>query len=279
VDDRELLDRRADPLGERPGLIEVRLPAQDGELLAAVAREHVLGADQLLDVLGELHQHLVAGEVAVGVVDLLEVIDVEQDQRQRGPVPRGERELDADAILEVLLVEDLRQPVAERGVVHLPLEVFFEAVVVRELEDRRLADLDLVTIVEQLAADAHAVDEGAVARPEVLDVGAAVVDHEATMAPRHPIFEEPHVGIEATPEHGRSLERDHLADLRAGDHDQVGAVLAELADGVCGDANDGRVIQIIVQRHEAPAYRNRGRRRELLGVSAHTQGAHWHTHR
>ena len=38
------------------------------------------------DVPGELAQHVVAGEVAVLVVDLLEVIDVEHEQRQRPAV-------------------------------------------------------------------------------------------------------------------------------------------------------------------------------------------------
>ena len=54
---------------------------QHGELLAAPARQAVLGADRALQPPGELDQHRVADQVPVGVVDLLEVVGVEQHER------------------------------------------------------------------------------------------------------------------------------------------------------------------------------------------------------
>jgi hypothetical protein len=55
---------------------------QEGEeFLAAPAHDHVGLAQRDAQVLGDHLQHGVAGGVAVGVVDVLEVVDVEQEQR------------------------------------------------------------------------------------------------------------------------------------------------------------------------------------------------------
>src|SRR5690606_40462238 len=53
------------------------------ELLAAVARDQVGAAQQALQGLGELAQDLVADQVAVAVVDLLEAVQVDEGDRQR----------------------------------------------------------------------------------------------------------------------------------------------------------------------------------------------------
>ena len=59
---------------------------QDHELVAAEARQHRVVAAQALhrlaDAIGELQQHFVAGIVAEGVVDALEIVDVGEQQRQ-----------------------------------------------------------------------------------------------------------------------------------------------------------------------------------------------------
>ena len=53
----------------------------------------------------------------------------------------------------MLLVEQLRETVAQRCVVHLPAEALFELVVVGELEDGRRSDLDLVAERQEVLAD------------------------------------------------------------------------------------------------------------------------------
>jgi hypothetical protein len=67
---------------------------QDHELLAAEARQVVDRAKPLAHRGAQRLQGLVAGGVAQGVVELLEVVDVDQPHRQRGgrrPRARGGR--------------------------------------------------------------------------------------------------------------------------------------------------------------------------------------------
>jgi hypothetical protein len=62
--------------------------------LAAVARQHVFGPDRRGHDPRDARQHLVTGQVTVLVVDLLEVVDVDEQQRQRLLVADGEADLD-----------------------------------------------------------------------------------------------------------------------------------------------------------------------------------------
>jgi hypothetical protein len=80
-------DALADPIGDLERLGLVRIGQQHHELLAAVAGGDVRRADLLLQDPGDAPEHLIAGHVAVGVVVPLEVIHVEDDQRQGGPMP------------------------------------------------------------------------------------------------------------------------------------------------------------------------------------------------
>ena len=78
----ELLERGAQP---QPGGAGRRLVAgleHDRELVAAEPRERVVVAQQLLQPRADLAQHLVAGVVAERVVELLEAVEVDQQQRE-----------------------------------------------------------------------------------------------------------------------------------------------------------------------------------------------------
>ena len=105
------LDLLAQPVGERPRPLEVRLRQHDGELLAAVAREHLVATDARLDDARELLQHEVAGEVAVDVVDLLEVVDVEHDERQVARVAARADDLLLERLEQVALHVRLRETI------------------------------------------------------------------------------------------------------------------------------------------------------------------------
>src|SRR6185437_15447694 len=81
------------PVGQRVGALERRLRQDDRELLAAVPREHLVAADPLLDDARDLLEDVVARQVAVDVVDLLEVVDVQQQEAEVARVAPRPHEL------------------------------------------------------------------------------------------------------------------------------------------------------------------------------------------
>gem|GEM_PF-345847 len=89
--------------------IDIAHGAQDKKLVSAVAVAAAF-RKQLLDLHGGLPEHLVARNVSVGIVDLLEIVDVEHEGRDR-PV----KELD-DVFLQRLAVAKPCQPVVAVGV-------------------------------------------------------------------------------------------------------------------------------------------------------------------
>src|SRR5581483_8988745 len=79
--------RRADALpGMHRDLEVAQSPQQHEELVAAEAAELIAGAHRRPETFGDLDQHLVARSVAEGVVDLLEVVEVEVGQSHLVPV-------------------------------------------------------------------------------------------------------------------------------------------------------------------------------------------------
>ena len=101
----------ADPLGQLGGALDRRLREDHDELLAAVAGERVDLADLLLDPLRELAQDRVAAGVTVLVVDLLEVVEVEHEHRQRAVEPGGPLDLPGQAHRQVAEVPQARERV------------------------------------------------------------------------------------------------------------------------------------------------------------------------
>ena len=95
-------------LGEDRALLDVRLGEDQHELLAAVPADHVGRPKVRGDRLGDAPQHVVAGRVAVGVVDGLEVVDVDEGHRQRPLVAVGPLDL-------VEQLDEQRPPVGDAG--------------------------------------------------------------------------------------------------------------------------------------------------------------------
>ena len=81
----------ADIEGARRGVVGVR--HQDAELLAAVAADQVARADGRLQRAGDEGERAVAGVVPLGVVDELEVIEVDHQDRDRMAVADAHRHL------------------------------------------------------------------------------------------------------------------------------------------------------------------------------------------
>ena len=76
-------DAPAQPFGHHGRDRHVGFRHDDDEFLAAVAAGEIDAADRLADAQRELAQHVVAGVVAVRVVDRLEIIDIDHQHRDR----------------------------------------------------------------------------------------------------------------------------------------------------------------------------------------------------
>ena len=81
-----LFEQRRDPPGHRRGLVGVRSVEEDRELVTAQARHEVLVTDDLVDAGTDLAQQGVASLVSEGIVDLLEVIEIDQQKGQLGRI-------------------------------------------------------------------------------------------------------------------------------------------------------------------------------------------------
>ena len=96
-------------LGTRVSLTEI--PQQHRELVAAEAADHV-GGTYLVRYRGnDRLQHLVAGRVPEGIVDRLEAVDVEHDQRAGRLIALDEGERPGELALEAATIEDVEQEV------------------------------------------------------------------------------------------------------------------------------------------------------------------------
>jgi hypothetical protein len=90
------------------------LGEDDRELLAADPRGEVRRPHLALDRPRERLEHAVAGLVAVGVVEPLEVVEVDHDERERAPVAARPRDLLRELAVEVAPVGEPRERVGER---------------------------------------------------------------------------------------------------------------------------------------------------------------------
>jgi hypothetical protein len=119
-----LLRRREDATRHFGGTLRVGLAQQQHELVAAQPRHRVLPAHLALQAARQLDQHRVARAVPERVVDGLEVVEVEEHQRQRRAVAVRAVQRHAAAVLQ-------QRPVRQPG----------QGVVVRQVLDARLAVL------------------------------------------------------------------------------------------------------------------------------------------
>ncbi|HEX7436379.1 MAG TPA: hypothetical protein VF308_06725 [Caldimonas sp.] len=95
--------------------LEIGAGQQQGEFLAAIARdEFALALDGLADEARHRAQPFVAGGVAVAVVVVLEMVDVDHQQRHGLALARGARPLGVQRLVEEAPVADLCQPVDGR---------------------------------------------------------------------------------------------------------------------------------------------------------------------
>ena len=104
-------DRQSQLLGRLVSAVLVGVRQQHGELFAAETAEQVGAAQLVADQLRHRRQHLVAGGMAIGVVDRLEVVEVEGDATEGAAVPAGEGDELARFVLEGAAARDPGQRV------------------------------------------------------------------------------------------------------------------------------------------------------------------------
>ena len=89
-----LLDRPTDPLRQRFGPFTIRTGEEDGEFFPTIPRHHIMIACATLGQTRDLIEDNVTGRVTEAVVERFEMIDIQQEQRQRQAMTDGKRESD-----------------------------------------------------------------------------------------------------------------------------------------------------------------------------------------
>ena len=117
-----LVEGRDDALRDEEGTLARRLLEEERELVTAEAAGGVLGAQHRLQPLRDQAQQLVAGRVAERVVDGLELVEV--DEQDRDPLLGAPDERVAEAVDEEDAVGQPGERIVERLVPELVLEVF-----------------------------------------------------------------------------------------------------------------------------------------------------------
>ncbi len=107
----EILDRLAQVVGDQHGLVGRAVRQQHAELVAAEPGQDVAVAHLGLQHLGQQLQQHVAGAVAAGVVDDLELVEVHVQQRVHVAVVLGRVQRDGDLVLELVPVDQAGQHV------------------------------------------------------------------------------------------------------------------------------------------------------------------------
>ncbi len=159
------------PLGRRDRLVLATHPAEeDRELVAALAPDDVFGPDRAGQPLGDLDEDLVAGRVAVGVVDPLEVVEVDEQQPDQPAAPVPSRQRPLEVVAHEHTIREARQRIVE-GVVD---ELRLEPLAIGHVDEQALRDL-----ASALGVVRHRV--GLVANPHL---GAVAGEHPVLGAER-----------------------------------------------------------------------------------------------
>src|SRR5262249_24268988 len=159
--ERGLPDQLAQALVELPGGIMPSFGQHHHKFLAPVARKHLVLAHLAPHAPGQLLEHMVTGQVAMLVVDALEMVDVEHDQRKRTPVATAPGQLAVQVLHEIALVISLGQTIDDGHSVDLFEVSLLDRAARQEFADGG-ADLEQVAVAQGLLVHGVVADIGAV---------------------------------------------------------------------------------------------------------------------
>ncbi len=155
-------ERLHDALGHDLRLIGVRLGKEHGELVSAHSRQDVGLAHAVPERSRDAPEEIVARLVAEGVVDVLEVVQVDHEHRALGSVARHPLHLAGQLLLEAPPVEEAGQEI----VVDQVLEACRQLLALRDVLDLRHEVERLATLIsDQRDGQEH---------PEVMPAGMTV---------------------------------------------------------------------------------------------------------
>ena len=146
VIEMQLFDRVAHAFGHDDRIGQRRRRQDGGELFAAVAGEHVVGPlDARPERLRDLLQARVARDVAVAVVERLEVVDIDEDDRDVRLRLDAARVFADDPLVERAAIGDPGQPVARDEPLQRTVHALLARVVHahREIKRARFEQLDV----------------------------------------------------------------------------------------------------------------------------------------
>ena len=128
-------------------------------------------------------EHVIAAQMPHRVVDTLEMVEIEQQERQGGAVPPRIGHLAREPFGKMFAIERLGERILHARFVELPKPALFGFVGEPEADLDRRAKADAVPFGQRVARDALAANEGAVARPQVFDdVRTGALSKETRMA-------------------------------------------------------------------------------------------------
>ena len=210
---------------ELAGAIETHLWSDQRELLPTNARDHVVLTQAPEGHGTELPQNGVARQVAERVVDMLEVVDVEHQERERALVALGACDLFIQHLIEIPLVVQLGEAVGRHQPIDLLVVLDLDVITYDELQNRA-ADFQLVAVPEAtLLFDEVIVDVRSIGRVEVANAEHALVEPEAAVVARDALLVDLNFALRGAPDDkGFSGDVDPAPYILPVDHDQTSAV-------------------------------------------------------
>ena len=141
---------------------------EEGKFFAAVAAEDIFAADAIADQSGCAFEDVITGEVAVGVVEFFEEVDIHEDQAEVSIVSACAAKFAFEAIEEVAFVVDGGESVGGGESVEFFVVDVFEVIAAEEFKDD-LANFDAIAVTEGCFVDQDVIDVGAVGAAHIAD--------------------------------------------------------------------------------------------------------------